>query len=165
MGNTFNTTSKDVYINQDHSDQQPVLIPHDSTMNLSYQTDSKYKIKKESGKLVAKIWTGTNGWIVKFKNYRTHIFVKVDQIRASRTEPISEEFSLKLQEFKDINTGEQVFVTQMLFICKREHEEHIPLPIFTQTNTDAPVATSEPAPKTAPEQALAPAPAPTVDNK
>jgi hypothetical protein len=119
MGNTINTTSELLYIKKTDTDGSGVNIPPHMWGVLEFDADSKYKIRTiKNDELIAKIWTGTNGNIIKFKNYDKHIFIisDYDEIR------IGSQLKDILKNPKDVN------YIEILVIGKRHDKKHLVVP-------------------------------------
>lgn len=113
---TYNTHYRDTLLFKVNSDLPPVLIPKETLMDLHLNPNTKYKVKKND-KLVAKVWTNDQGWIIKYKNYdETHVFIKVNYMMGG----------FDYQEQKKAPTSG----VPSIFICKRKDKEHLETPII-----------------------------------
>ena len=78
MGNYLvtNAIDEEITIRKRDSDQPKTTILGDSLGGLTFDANSKYRIKRKHA-LVAFFWTNEIGMIRKFKNVGEHVFINV----------------------------------------------------------------------------------------
>jgi hypothetical protein len=76
-----NASSHDAYFKLAGSGQTHLLINQRTEVELPELIPlTKYRIKKSDGKLIANLWTNSNGFIFRYTNYREHLYITVDEM-------------------------------------------------------------------------------------